>query len=80
MPSVTFGQAEIAHFGEIWRSNGGNLNKKQSMDFGLIFDNAVGRSLAAMLGGIPIVRPSRTALMASYTDCVEKFSVFVVLM
>jgi hypothetical protein len=36
-----------------------------------LFDAAVGQSLAAMLGGVPIVKPTATALTASVSDCVE---------
>lgn len=36
-----------------------------------MFDGAVGVALATMLGSIPIVKPTSTALTASVADCVE---------
>jgi hypothetical protein len=36
-----------------------------------LFDGAVGVALATMLGSIPIVKPTSTALTASVADCVE---------
>lgn len=42
-----------------------------SLELGGVFDRAVGEALAAMPGGISVVRPSASALTASSTDCVE---------
>lgn len=36
-----------------------------------MFDTAVGEALATMLGGVPIVKPTRNALIPSLPDCVE---------
>lgn len=47
------------------------FDKKQGMDFGLVFDKAVGAALAAMLGGIKVVVPKGTALLPAQADCVE---------
>ena len=82
MPQVQIPQAELLNWGQHWltevkdaagkiTSAASAFNKKQGMDFGKIFDEAVGRSLSEMLGGIPIVVPSATALIPSPADCVE---------
>lgn len=74
MPPVTVEQADLARFGETWRDNGGRLSRtppQSSSQLGAVFDSAVGSSVAAMLGGIPVVRPTATALTASLVDCVE---------
>lgn len=41
------------------------------MDFGRLFDKAFGDALAEMLGGIPVVEPSASALIPPQEDCVE---------
>jgi hypothetical protein len=74
MPPITIEQTELARFGQTWRNNGGRLSRtppQSSSQLGNLFDAAVGMSLAMMLGGIPIVRPTSTALTASVADCVE---------
>lgn len=74
MPPVSVSQAELALFGETWQRNGGSLSRtppQSSSQLGNLFDEAVGRSLAAMLGGVPVIRPNASSLTASMTDCVE---------
>lgn len=74
MPPVTVAQADLAPFGAMWSGRGGSLSRtppQSSSQLGALFDAAVGQALAAMLGGIPIVRPTATALTASVSDCVE---------
>ncbi|MBP6822943.1 MAG: hypothetical protein KA368_15445 [Acidobacteria bacterium] len=74
MPQVTVSQADLAQFGETWQRNGGSLSRtppQSSGQLGNMFDEAVGKSLAAMLGGIPVVKPTATSLTAAMTDCVE---------
>ncbi|HVG33137.1 MAG TPA: hypothetical protein VM911_08655 [Pyrinomonadaceae bacterium] len=74
MSSIRVEQTELARFGEAWRNNGGRLSRtppQSSSQLGNLFDAAVGVALATMLGGIPIVRPTSTALTASVADCVE---------
>src|SRR5215213_1529880 len=74
MPPVTVEEVVLARFGETWRANGGRLSRtppQSSSQLGSLFDTAVGASLATMLGGIAVVRPSSTALTASVADCVE---------
>ncbi|MEP7338309.1 MAG: hypothetical protein ABI977_11295, partial [Acidobacteriota bacterium] len=74
MPPVTVSQADLVLFGETWQRNGGSLSRtppQSSSQLGNLFDVAVGRALAAMLGGIPIVKPIATSLTAAQPDCVE---------
>jgi hypothetical protein len=74
MPPVTVEQADLARFGHAWRTNGGRLSRtppQSSSQLGALFDSAVGSSLAGMLGGIPVGRPTATALTAALADCVE---------
>ncbi|MFN2481238.1 MAG: hypothetical protein ABR554_07210, partial [Pyrinomonadaceae bacterium] len=74
MPPITVEQIELVRFGEAWRRNGGRLSRtppQSSSQLGNMFDAAVGASLATILGGIPVVRPTATALTASAPDCVE---------
>ncbi len=71
MPPVKIESADLLAMGAKW-SGGSNLNKKDAMDFGKVFDRAVGEALAAMLGGIPIVAPTNlNALTPPLPDCVE---------
>ena len=74
MQPIAVEQGDLARFGETWRNNGGRLSRtppQSSSQLGSLFDTAVGASLAVMLGGIPVVRPTSTALTASVADCVE---------
>jgi hypothetical protein len=74
MPPVTVDPADLAQFGNTWISNGGNLSRTppySSGDLGKLFDAAVGKSLAVMLGGIPVVTPNHNSLTPSQRDCVE---------
>ena len=41
------------------------------MDFGSVFDKQVGKSLAVMLGGLPVVTPNQQQLLPSEADVVE---------
>jgi hypothetical protein len=74
MPPVSVSQADLALFGETWQRNGGSLSRtppQSSSQLGNLFDDAVGKALAVMLGGISVVKPTATALTAAMTDCVE---------
>lgn len=74
MPPIVINQAELALFGSTWTSNGGRLSRtppQSSGELGKLFDNAVGRSLATMLGSIQIVAPNSSSLTPSLPDCVE---------
>lgn len=86
MPAITISPVSLAQWGTHWHAVAGApnvsaaqaFNKKQGMDFGKEFDNAVGVALSTMLGGIPIVVPSSTTLIPSKSDCVEVGPVRVV--
>lgn len=47
------------------------FTKKQSMDFGRIFDIAFGEALAVMLGRIAVEKPQAKSLLPAAADCVE---------
>lgn len=73
MPPVIVAAADLAPFGAQWTANGGKLKRKQpnsSIQLGLVFDQALGRALAVMLGGIPVV-PAGNKLTPPRPDCVE---------
>jgi hypothetical protein len=74
MPPITVDVAQLALFGNTWLANGGALSRTppySSSDLGELFDSAVANSLAAMLGGIPIIVPNRNDLIPQQADCVE---------
>ncbi len=74
MPPVTIEQADLLRFGNTWINNGERLSRTSpysSGDLGKLFDAAVGKSLAVMLGGIPVVIPNNSSLTPSQRDCVE---------
>lgn len=74
MPPVTIDSVELAVFGNVWTQNGGRLSRtppQSSGELGRMFDTAVGKALAAMLGGIQIVSPNSTSLTPPLPDCVE---------
>lgn len=74
MPPILIDETELKKFGSKWLSNEGSLSRtppNSSSQLGALFDAAVGESLSVMLGGIPIVIPSLTALIPSQADCVE---------
>ena len=74
MPPIKIPSAELKKFGARWKANGGALSRtppQSSAQLGELFDSAVGDALAQLLGGIPVVTPSSTALLPSNPDCVE---------
>lgn len=74
MPTVLVSQADLVLYGETWQRNGSKLSRtppQSSSQLGNVFDEAVGRSLATMLGGLQIVKPNSTSLTAAMADCVE---------
>ena len=74
MPALNIDQTELAAFGAVWQTNGGNLSRTppyNSPQLCQLFDRSVGAALAAMLGDIPIVVPKGTALIPPEKDCVE---------
>ncbi|KZS69125.1 hypothetical protein A4G26_26415 [Mycobacterium kansasii] len=70
MPPLSPPFSDMQEFGQLWL-DGVAFTKKQGMDFGILFDRAVGHALATMLGGIPILTPSARQLQPSEADCVE---------
>ncbi len=81
MPAITVPQNDLLRFGARWTANGGALSRtppESSSQLGQIFNNAVGASLSAFLGGIPIVRPNSNALLPAVPDCVEVGEVRIV--
>ena len=85
MPPIDISQTVLAQWGKVWSGTDGSVqkngtpkkkrpnrfDKKQGMDFGLVFDDAFGSALAQMLGDIPIVRPNANALIPAQPNCVE---------
>lgn len=66
MPQLLIPQGTLVPFGQKWNQLGGKLDDKPPAtvsELTAIFDEAVGSSLATMLGGIPIIRPSRSHLI-----------------
>lgn len=80
MPPIQVLQPVLANWGQLWLGAAGSnsqvkapncFDKKQGMDFGLVFDQGFARALAAMLGNIPVVTPANDALLPPQFDCVE---------
>src|SRR5579859_1031651 len=74
MPPTTIPQSDLQRFGQAWIKNGERLSRtppESSGELGKLFDMAVGRALATMLGGIPIVSPNASSLTPPQADCVE---------
>src|SRR5438105_3695507 len=74
IPPIDIDPAELARFGARWIELGGKLLRtapESSSQLGQLFDAAVGRSLAIMLGNIPIVIPNARSLIPPTPNCVE---------
>src|SRR5947209_8197731 len=74
MPPLSINHTELALFGTTWTQKGGRLSRtppQSSGELGRMFDIAVGKALATMLGGIQIVTPSSNSLTPPLPDCVE---------
>ena len=74
MPSLNLAAGDLAEFGMTWQANGEKLSRtppNSSLQLGDLLDRAVAEALATMLGGIPIERPSSTALQPAKPNCVE---------
>lgn len=81
MPALDIHQSDFAQWGARWLSNTNDSNGKQkkpkgfdrhqSVNFASFIDAAFSKSLAAMLGDIPIVTPTSTALHPAEKNCVE---------
>lgn len=88
MPPLQVDAATLLDWGQIWRGNVGtttaagvprvkavnSFDKKQGMDFGMVFDTAFANALAAMLGDIPVVDPVNDSLLPppQFPNSVEK--------
>ncbi len=82
MPTVKIDSSVLKRWGKIWLGvessgkepkNQDSFDKKQAMDFGKeVIDPAVAKSLANMLGEIPIKSPqSRDSLLPPDNNCIE---------
>lgn len=80
MPIITPSTDELKKWGLVWLSTQGSAGKvkkrkyfdrKQSMDFGKVFDQAFGKALAAMLGGVPVRDVTNPSLVPPEENCVE---------
>src|SRR6266516_1629572 len=74
MPPISINHTELALFGSTWTQNGVRLSRtppQSSGELGRMFDIAVGKALATMLGGIQIVTPHSNSLTPPLPDCVE---------
>jgi hypothetical protein len=92
MPTITLDHAKLLSWGSLWRGTGGTplktgaakaklpdrFDKKQGMDFGYVFDEAFGKALAEMLGGIDVRKPVDNSLLPPHKDCVEVGKVRIV--
>lgn len=82
MPPIGLDPVLMRSWGQRWLSGTKEgplrFSRKDGMDFGYTLDTAVGKAMAEMLGGIPVVTPSATALQPSVADCVEVGPVRVV--
>ena len=70
MPTIFVPAVDLLPWGTRWSVKNA-FSKKEGMDFGKVFDQAVAKSLASMLGGIPVIKPKSTQLHPSKPDCVE---------
>lgn len=70
MPPIVVSPAELQAWGRKW-SVAEALNKKQGIDFGKVFDKAIGNALAIMLGGVDVITPTSKALLPARSDAVE---------
>lgn len=74
MPPISVDKEVLVKFGDKWKENGNSLSRTppySSSELGNLFDAAVGKSLAEMLGGITIEKPNANSLVAPPKDCVE---------
>lgn len=80
MPIITPSTDALREWGQLWLGTDGSngrpkqanrFDRKQSMDFGKVFDQAFGEALAVMLGGIPTVNVTHPSLLPPQDNCVE---------
>lgn len=88
MPPIAISESELREWGSRWLCTTNQLNGKQkevscfdrqqSVNFASFIDEAFGRSLAYMLGEIPVVVPHGNSLIPSEPDCVEVGAVRII--
>lgn len=81
MPPLEIPGEELKKWGTLWsgtvnpetgkKKEAECFDRQQSVNFASFMDMEFGRSLSAMLGGIPIERPRRNSLLPPKPDCVE---------
>lgn len=72
MPPVLLSPEALLPIGKSWNANTAVLPKAQGEKLGSICDQAVAKALSALLGGIPIRKPTNNrALLPPAADCVE---------
>ena len=74
MPDIALNPERLREFGQAWSENDGRLSRTpphSSIELGHFIDKSVADSIAALLGGIPIVTPNPRSLVPSEPDCVE---------
>lgn len=70
MPELNIEKSALEEWGKLWQEKQ-SFGRKQSMDFGKIFDLAVGKALAVMLGGLLVETPKAQALKSASDEVVE---------
>jgi hypothetical protein len=88
MPPVVISQEELRTWGQHWLAdvNPGTgkakkpnaFDKRQSVNFASFIDRSFASSLAAMLGGIPVMAAYGRSLTPAKADCVEVGNVTVI--
>ena len=81
MPPVCISTLELKEWGDKWLTDFNietnkakstqAFDRQQSVNFASFIDKAFGRSLAVMLGNIPVVSPVKDSLLPPQADCVE---------
>lgn len=83
MPALVIKAEALEPFGQRWNEKDDSIKPKKaagslsrsppysSTQLTSVFDNAVGKALAEMLGGIPIMRPNSKSLTPPEKNCVE---------
>jgi len=81
MPEVSIAPSELLGFGRAWINNNQRLSRTppySSGELGKLFDEAVAKALAHMLGGLPVVPPNANSLTPAQPDCVALGAVRVI--
>lgn len=81
MPPLNISTVELKKWGSLWlgdynpetkkSKNPESFDRQQSVNFASFIDVEFAKSLAEMLGGIPVERPSGNSLIPPIPDCVE---------